>query len=68
LTGKEPEAITGFSATDGGWSITVDLLELERVPSTTSVIGSYETQIDKDGNLTEFRLAKRYVRGEAGER
>lgn len=62
LNGTEPEQISGVRSTDDGWSILVEVLDLERVPSTTSVLSSYRVDIDSTGQLIGFERVRRYVR------
>ena len=54
-------------ARDGtrGWTVTIELVELERIPETTSLIGSYEAKLDGDGRLVEARRLRRYPRNQA---
>jgi ADP-ribose pyrophosphatase YjhB (NUDIX family) len=43
ITGLEPESVTSLArAEDGTWKVTVELLELSRVPETDDMLGSYE--------------------------
>ena len=65
LTGYEPEAVTVLEWDGDLWQVTVDVLELSRIPSTTDVLGSYIVQLDGDGTLHGYRRARRYVRGQA---
>jgi hypothetical protein len=67
LTGYEPEAITGVEWDGEFWQITVDVLELARIPSTTDMLGSYVVQLDEQGTLRGYRRTNRFVRGQAGE-
>jgi hypothetical protein len=67
LTGYEPEAVTGLEWDGEFWRVTVDALELARIPSTTDVIGSYVVQLDEQGTLHGYRRTGRYVRGQANE-
>jgi hypothetical protein len=67
LTGYEPEAVTGLEWDGEFWQVTVDALELTRVPSTTDVLGSYVVQLDESGTLRGMRRARRYQRGQANE-
>ena len=64
LTGYEPEAVTALAWDGDLWQVTVDVLELSRIPSTTDVLGSYIVQLDGDGTLHGYRRARRYVRGQ----
>ncbi|MGH2734191.1 MAG: gas vesicle protein [Actinomycetota bacterium] len=68
MTGKQAESISSFVADDdgSGWTLMFELVELERVPSTTNLMGTYEVDIDKDGNLLGFEQTRRYVKGQAG--
>ena len=61
------EAVTGIEKDGEEWTVTVEVLELERVPSTTDVIGKYEVTLDKDGELTGMERTRRFPRAEAGE-
>jgi hypothetical protein len=67
LTGYEPEAVTGLEWDGEFWRITVDALELSRVPNTTDVIGEYEVQLDEEGTLRGYRRTRRFQRGQARE-
>jgi hypothetical protein len=66
LIGKEPEGVTGLERSDDGWKVLVDVVELRRVPTTTDVLGTYEVEVDSDGELQGYRRVARYVRGDAG--
>jgi hypothetical protein len=67
LTGYQPEAVTGLEWDGDAWLVTVDVLELSRVPNTTDVLASYVVQLDEGGTLRGLRRARRFVRGHADE-
>jgi hypothetical protein len=67
LIGRPIEAVLGMEKDGSEWSVAVEVLELERVPNTTDVLGRYEITVDKDGELTAVHRTRRYVRAEAGE-
>ena len=67
LTGYDPEGVTGLEWDGDAWQVTVDVLELARIPNTTDVIGSYVVQLDEKGTLRGLKRAGRYQRGHAGE-
>jgi len=67
LTGYQPEAVTGLEWDGDLWRITVDALELPRIPNTTDVLGSYAVQLDDQGTLHGYRRVRRFQRGQAGE-
>jgi len=67
LLGRPVEGVTGLAKDGDEWTVTLEVLELERVPTTTDVLGSYEVKLDSDGELTGAQRTRRYPRGEAGE-
>ncbi|AYN43510.1 gas vesicle protein [Streptomyces dangxiongensis] len=68
LTGLEPESVSSFEQTEDGWSLEVEVLELSRVPDTMSLMGSYQVELDPQGQLTGYRRVRRYERGRADAR
>ena len=66
LFGKPVEAVSGFGRPEdnGGWTVTLELLELPRIPDTTSLLGTYEATLDGDGNLLDARRVRRYPRNQ----
>jgi len=67
LIGRPVESVTGLERDGDEWLVTLEVLELERVPTTTDVLGKYEITLDKDGDLTGAQRVRRYPRSEAGE-
>jgi hypothetical protein len=63
LTQLEPVATTGVRREEDGWSVLVDVVELERIPSTTSVMATYRVDLDGTGVLTGFQRLRRFTRG-----
>lgn len=68
LTGREPEGVTGLERTEDGWMVSIDVLELRRVPATADVLASYEVEVTGRGALRGYRRVGRYVRGSTSER
>jgi hypothetical protein len=66
LIGKPIESVTGMEKDGSDWTVTLEVLELSRIPSTTDVLGSYEVTMDKDGELTGVQRTRRYPRAESG--
>jgi hypothetical protein len=64
LTGHEPEAVTGLEWDGDFWQVTVDVLELARVPNTTDVLASYAVQLDEGGTLRGYKRLSRFQRGQ----
>ena len=76
LTGRQPEAVLGVQRDDGddngngnqdGWRVTVEIVEMRRVPNSTDLLGCYEVTLDSEGDLVEYRRTRRYARGQTDE-
>lgn len=65
LTGMTVESVSSFERTEDGWRLEIEVLELERVPETMSLLASYEVLLDPEGRLTGYRRLRRYERGRA---
>ena len=65
LTGYTPEAVTALEWDGEFWEITVDALELSRIPNTTDVLGEYVVRLDEDGTLRGYRRERRFQRSQA---
>src|SRR5215208_5204338 len=61
LMGRNPEAVSGVERDDEGWLVTIEFVELERIPQSTDVMATYEVSLDERGELTGYRRTKRYV-------
>ncbi|MFD0020638.1 gas vesicle protein [Streptomyces sp. NPDC058382] len=67
LIGHPAEGVSAVRRSDDGWCVVVDVLEVPRIPDTTSLLASYEVQLDRAGALLEYRRVRRYRRGAADE-
>ncbi|MEU2117745.1 gas vesicle protein GvpO [Streptomyces sp. NPDC058700] len=69
LLNQRAEAVSSCGrGEDGDWHLTVEVLELERVPDTMSLLASYEVEADPSGHLIGYRRTRRYERGRADRR
>ncbi|MCX5215253.1 gas vesicle protein [Kitasatospora sp. NBC_00240] len=68
LLGRTPESVSAVKPTEDGWQADVEVLELERVPETTSVMASYRVTLDRDGELVAYERVRRYTRGQIDRR
>ena len=64
LTGYQPEAVTGLEWDGELWQVSVDVLELSRIPNTTDLLGSYVVQLDEQGTLRGYRRVRRFTRSQ----
>lgn len=65
LTGYTPESVSALSRHEDGWEIRIEVLELERVPDTTSLLASYSVTLDDNGDVMSYERCRRYTRGQA---
>lgn len=65
LTGYTPESVSALTRSEDGWRLTVEVVELERVPDTTSLLASYTVTMDDDGDVLTYERSRRYTRGRA---
>jgi Gas vesicle synthesis protein GvpO len=65
LTGHRPESVSAMRREDDGWTLSVEVVELRRVPDTTSLLATYELQVDAEGGLDGWARVGRYERGRA---
>jgi hypothetical protein len=64
MTSREPEGVTGVRRTpEDDWSVLIDVVELERIPATTSVMATYRVDIDGGGELLACERLRCYTRG-----
>ncbi len=68
LLGRPIEAVLGVQREDdNGWMVTVQVIELSRVPMTTDVLASYEVTLDEQGELVGYRRDRRYYRNQTDQ-
>ncbi|MEU8994933.1 gas vesicle protein [Streptomyces caniferus] len=60
----EPGSVSALKATDEGWLADVEVVEIERVPDTASVMASYRVHLDEKGQLMGYERTRRYGRGQ----
>jgi hypothetical protein len=64
LTGSPVERVTAVGKGDDGWAVTVEVLELRRVPETMDVLGIYDVELDTRGRVTGWRRSGRLQRSD----
>ncbi len=64
LIGRPLEGVSAVRpGEDDGWIVDVDVLELARVPDTTSLLATYRVELNRAGELVQYRRVARYWRG-----
>lgn len=63
LLGREPYSVTGLRRTDDGWSVLIDVVELERIPQSTNLLATYRVDVDGRGELVQYERLRRFTLG-----
>lgn len=63
LLRRDAASVSSVKATDDGWTADVEVVELERIPDSTSVMASYRVRLDSTGQLMGYERTRRYSRG-----
>jgi Gas vesicle synthesis protein GvpO len=64
LLNAQPGAVSALKSTDSGWTADVEIVEIARIPDTTSVMASYRVELDRSGQITGYERTRRYARGQ----
>ena len=67
LTGRPVDGVSSVQRSDQGWVLALELVELERIPASTSVIGSYQVTVDESGSVLEYERTRRYFRNQPSD-
>jgi hypothetical protein len=67
LLGKAPEGVSGVNRSEEGWSISLDVVELSRIPPSTDLLATYDVTLDDSGELVDLVRTRRYMRNQASE-
>jgi hypothetical protein len=64
LSSVEPESVSAVERTRDGWRITLEAVELRRVPDSTDILATYEVELDGEGELVRYARCRRYSRSQ----
>ena len=67
LSGIQPETVSAVERTPNGWQITLEAVELRRVPDSTDVLATYDVELDGDGELVRYERRRRYSRSQSDD-
>jgi Gas vesicle synthesis protein GvpO len=68
LLGHPVDSVLGIEPDENkGWHVTVQVVELARIPQSTDVLGCYEVTLDDHGELQTYKRRRRYYRNQADE-
>ena len=64
FTGLKPVTVTQVFKDSQGWHISLDMLEMCRIPNATDVLGDFEVLLDEAGNMLKFERKATRLRAE----
>jgi Gas vesicle synthesis protein GvpO len=69
FTGRRVETVSGLrrDGDDKSWVVTVEVLELQRIPNTMDLLASYAVTLSEDGEVLGFERERRYHRAAADD-
>ena len=67
VTSFKPVAVVGSYKDAEGWHVSVDMLEMARLPESTDVLGTYLVLLDEEGNMVKFEKKRTRLRSESYE-
>ncbi len=62
ITGLHADHVSAVVHQPDGWHVTVDLVELRRIPAATDVLAAYEALLGPTGVLLSYHRTRRYFR------
>jgi len=65
LSGSDVESVSAIDRTRDGFRITVEAVEVRRIPESTDVLATYDVELDGDGDLVRYERRRRYARSQS---
>jgi|RhiMetdeSRZDD1v2_1073273.scaffolds.fasta_scaffold291247_6 Gas vesicle synthesis protein GvpO len=65
LSGAEPVSVSSLKQVDGGWELDLDVVEVPRIPDTTSLMATYRVVTDDAGDVSGYERVRRFSRNQA---
>ncbi len=53
-TNLEPLIVSGADKDADGWRLTVEMIELDRIPEAQGIVGAYDVRLSDDGDLVTW--------------
>ena len=67
ITGLDADHVSAVIYKPDGWHVTIDLVELRRIPAATDVLAAYEAVLGPTGILLSYHRTRRYFRDQRME-
>lgn len=58
LTALEIGSTVGVARDEKGWVVSVEVIEKHSLPDGMDILATYETKLDPDGNMLEFKRVR----------
>lgn len=55
LTGFSSPSAVGFKRKEGGWLVTIQIMEKESIPNGMDILGIYKVETDQEGNILGYK-------------
>jgi hypothetical protein len=65
LLGKPVESASSLERTHDGWLVTLEVVELKRIPESTDILAAYELELDESLGFRRYQQVRRYTRSQA---
>ena len=62
LTGLSPDTISSLVKEKLGWQVTVEMVEMKRIPESNDMLATYEVHLSDEGEVLSYRRTQRYLR------
>jgi Gas vesicle synthesis protein GvpO len=66
MTGMGSGTVTGVDRAGDDWVVTVEVVELERIPNTMDVMGTFEVRLSEEGEVVGLHRRGRHRRSQTG--
>jgi len=67
LTGLVPDTVSSVERSVDDWKVTLEMVEMARIPNSSDLLGTYVTLADGEGELLSYHRSRRYLRAESME-
>ena len=68
VTGLALDTVSGIIQNEQGWQVTLEFIELRRIPEGNDMLATYETLLNDEGELIRYQRTRRYRRDQVIER
>ena len=68
LTGLTLDTVSGIIQDEQGWHVTLEFIELRRIPEGNDMLATYEALLNDEGELIRYQRTRRYRRDQVMER